>query len=41
MLQVKQELEKEMLDMQQQTLLEHARVGWVERELLQVDLVVF
>ena len=40
-LQVKQELEKQMLCMQKQTLMERDRVECVEKELDQVGLVVF
>ena len=40
-LQVKQELERQMMCMQKQTLMEHDRAECAEKELAQVGLVVF
>ena len=40
-LQVKQELERQMMCVQKQTLKEHDRAECVEKELAQVGLVVF
>ena len=40
-MQVKQELERQVSGMQEQTLMEHDSIDCVKNELLQVGLVVF